>query len=152
MLPRQGWIGAIVVCPRRSVRRADARAFKAHAMEGVETYFPLAFKVQSQYRTTWESIGNFYSRVTVAFVRAEHANVAWRPQQITGRAGEANSAERTNRSAWNDGHRKPDGQSDLIRRWRPWKRSTGPRSLQGTRRTRSRPWHPSEAPFVAANR
>jgi hypothetical protein len=103
-----------------------------------ERLLRLAFKAQSQSRATVETLGNLRNPPMVI---ARQANIAHGPQQVNN--GEASRTreiqsepskllEQLMANGWTPERRAR--QSAAIRQWRPWERSTGPRTAAGKAR------------------
>lgn len=113
-------------------------------LQAAETYLRLALKAQSQCRATIETLALIKNPPPVTFVR--QANVAHGPQQVNNGAQPPTEASRARESEnqpnklleQQHGQRwtaeRCRRQSELIQRWKPWKKSTGPRTRKGRAR------------------
>lgn len=119
------------------VRRAADQEF----VRPYETYMRLALKAQSQCRTTLESLALIKNPPSVAFVR--QANIAADTSRLTTaplqrRAHGKMNFDRTNFQRSRMSYfRTPEHRrlrADLIRTWKPWQQSTGPKSKEGKSR------------------
>jgi hypothetical protein len=69
------------------LRRGVANATDAY-IDPAETYLRLAFAAQGKSRQCWEAIGELQNPRTVAFVKADQANIAAGHQQVNNARGE----------------------------------------------------------------
>ena len=107
-----------------------------------EANLRMGLRAQSQCRATLETLAAIKNPSSVAFVR--QANIAHGPQQVNNgrrrpRAREKTKSRQTNfwrrtmANGWTPERRAR--QAELIRNWKPWERSTGPRTPEGKART-----------------
>src|ERR1017187_1007026 len=119
-------------------RRSSANMVEGYG-EAAERYMRLALKAQSQCRATIETLAEMKNPKPVAFV--QQANIANGPQQVNNESFQTSTRPRariilkfskTNywrlkmANGWTLERRLR--QSAAIRQWRPWERSTGPRT------------------------
>ena len=130
-------------------RRAQANISEGYSEAG-ERYMRLAFKAQSQCRTTIETLTEIKNPRPVAFVR--QANISNGPQQINNGQTDPNFRTHTRAHAGAGDIENPQSklleakqnewmdtgaaarQAALIQRWKPWERSTGPTTEEGKAR------------------
>jgi len=113
----------------------------------------LAFKAQAQCRATVETLAEMKNPHPFAFVK--QANIANGPQQVNNGASVSNAravapageiqSEQSKRleapiGEWLDTPERRARQAELIRTWRPWEKSTGPRTKAGKARVARNPW------------
>jgi len=128
-----------------SIFSSLARRSAANMGENVQTaerYMRLALKAQSQCRATLQTLSELKNPIPVAYVH--QANITSGPQQVNNgqRAlGSSHAPARKNKinqtnywkpnpmSNWTPERRAR--QAELIKRWKPWERSTGPRTAEG---------------------
>ena len=102
-----------------------------------QDYLRMAMKAQSQAGATWESLSKIKNPMGATFVR--QANIADGPQQLDngGEPSRTANIENQPNELLESGHgeRLDTGaaarQAAAIQRWKPWERSTGPRSEAG---------------------
>ena len=102
-----------------------------------ETCMRLAFKAQSQCRATNETLAEIKNPPNVAFFK--QANISGGHQQVNNGAEAPRAPEIESRqtkllrqsmaNGWTPERRAR--QAELIRNWKPWERSTGPRTAKG---------------------
>jgi hypothetical protein len=108
-------------------------------LDAADRYMRLALKAQSQCRATIETLAEIENPKPVAFM--QQANIASGPQQVnnapqpeTSRTGrseiqQSKLLEQTDGNGWTASRKA--AQSAAIRQWRPWERSTGPKTSNG---------------------
>ena len=112
-------------------------------MNAAETYLRLALRAQAQCRATLETLAVIKNPQPVAFVR--QANIANGPQQVNNAPAQPGESSRARESenqqnkleakvanGWN--LERQTRQGKLIQRWKPWERSTGPKTAAGKAR------------------
>ncbi len=120
------------------------RAINAELTNQLESFLKLALRAQSQCRATWESLATIKNPPMVGYVRK--ANIAHGHQQVNNAQSTASESPRARErgkiricktnywrrkmaNGWTLQRRAQ--QAVLIRRWRPWEKSTGPTSPKG---------------------
>ena len=108
-----------------------------------EANLRMGLRAQSQCRATLETLAAIKNPAWVAFVR--QANIAHGPQQVNNgvpepsrtRENEICAKQTFGGQRWRTvGHRSGErGRRQLVRNWRPWERSTGPRTPEGKAKT-----------------
>ncbi len=99
--------------------------------ETVERYMKLALKAQSQCRSTLQAISKIKNPMIVGYVR--QANVAYGPQQVNNMIQENELLDADVANGWTLERRQK--QSAAIQRWKPWERSTDPKTPEGKARS-----------------
>ncbi|MFD2379321.1 hypothetical protein ACFSTJ_20095 [Ottowia pentelensis] len=125
------------------------RAGRQQMLPNMEMLLRMALKAQSQARATVEALAAIKN--PVPYIR--QANIAHGHQQVNnGRAGLARrkpGPRRTNywRSTMANGWsmERRQRQAELIRRWRPWEQSTGPRTEEGRQVVARNAWRRAAA-------
>jgi hypothetical protein len=121
--------------------RLAQKATHSEYLNELDANLRLALKAQSQCRTTLETLAAIKNPQPLAFVR--QANIAHGPQQVNNdaaqsgeppRAQETKTAKQTfgdtgMKNGWTQARKAR--QSGLIQRWKPWERSTCPRTPEG---------------------
>jgi len=115
-----------------------------HYPDTVSLYMKLALRAQSQCRAVAETLHEMKHPKPVAFF--QQANIANGPQQVNNgspttpqgsRAGENQKSPNELIEGIGYGNQL---QRQAIHRWRPWEKSTGPRSQQGKNISRRNTW------------
>jgi len=110
-------------------------------LDAAEAYMKLALRAQSHCRATLQALAVMKNPSPVAFVG--QANIANGPQQVNNAPAVAAKGSRAGQSQTNFWRNNPmngwteqrrSHQSQLIRNWMPWERSTGPRTAGGKAR------------------
>jgi hypothetical protein len=128
------------------IARAMSNA-EAGYLNASETYLRLALRAQSQARATGETLGVLKNPPGIAFVR--QANIAHGPQQINNKNFETSTRARAQARGnlkirqtnyWSKAMangwaaERKARQAALIQGWKPWERSTGPKTTEGKTR------------------
>lgn len=105
-------------------------------IDAADRYMRLALKAQGQYRATLETLANIKNPPVAV---ARQANISNGPQQVNNTEGDFESSTRARETQnlcktnyWSTGAMKQSGgslerrkqQSEAIRRWQPWAKST----------------------------
>ena len=110
-------------------------------MSAAETYMRLALKAQAQCRATLETLATIKNPPVI---HARQANIAAGPQQVNNgpTASPARKLKTCRTNYWRQAMNQPDGpwnavpnNRQRIPRWKPWERSTGPRTAAGKVKT-----------------
>ena len=114
----------------------SAGNFDGSYFEAGERYFKMAMKAQNQCRMTLETLSTIKNPPVVY---AKQANIAHGPQQVNNgsmpparteeiRTRQANFWSKAMKSPWTPERRAR--QATAIHRWKPWEKSTGPRTAE----------------------
>jgi hypothetical protein len=112
-----------------------AETSQMRPIDHIDRFTRLALKAQGLCRATLDTLAAIKKPPTVF---APQTNIAHGPQQVNTRAPEEGKPRKTNywkrmAHGWTLARRARQAQA--IRRWRPWARSTGPRTAAGKARS-----------------